>query len=282
MRQLDAERLRKEIAIDHDAGRIVGLVPTMGALHVGHLSLLRRARVECDRVVISIFVNPLQFGPKEDFSSYPRDLEGDSRLAEPAGADYLFAPEADEMYPRGAIETQVDVGRIGEVVEGHFRPGHFRGVATVCVKLFNIVRPDRAYFGEKDAQQLAVVKQVVRDLGLPLEIVPCATVRDPDGLAMSSRNRHLSPQEREAAAALPQGLFEAKEAFEAGERSARKLEGLVERRVRTASLLRLQYVEVVDPDTFEEVEFVGEEATLALAAIAGGTRLIDNVRLAPH
>ncbi|MGH9196355.1 MAG: pantoate--beta-alanine ligase, partial [Acidimicrobiia bacterium] len=207
MKSLDLEALRKEIAQDRAAGRTIGFVPTMGALHDGHLSLVRRARSENDRVVASIFVNPLQFGPKDDFKKYPRDLRGDSALAESAGADYLFAPEVDEMYPRGQIQTAIEVGEIGDVLEGHFRPGHFGGVATVCVKLFNIVSPDRAYFGCKDAQQLAVVRQVVRELDLPLEIVPCATVREADGVAMSSRNRYLSDEERKAASAIPRGLF---------------------------------------------------------------------------
>ncbi|MGH2721624.1 MAG: pantoate--beta-alanine ligase, partial [Actinomycetota bacterium] len=202
MQTLDRTALEAAVEGDRRAGRSIGLVPTMGFLHEGHASLLRRARAENDRVVLTIFVNPLQFGPGEDFERYPRDLEGDLRVAEAAGADYVFAPSTAEVYPHGAAATTVDVGRIGGIVEGAFRPGHFNGVATVCLKLFNICRPHRAYFGRKDAQQLAVVRQMVADLDVPVEVVSCETVREADGLAMSSRNAYLDPGARAAAAVL--------------------------------------------------------------------------------
>lgn len=279
MKTLDLETLRKQIGIDRADGLTVGFVPTMGALHEGHLSLMRRARDENDRVTVSIFVNPLQFGPNEDFNRYPRDLKADSKMCESVRVDYLFAPEVDEMYPHGQIDSGIEVGRIGEVLEGHYRTGHFRGVATVCLKLFNIVSADRAYFGEKDAQQLAVIQQVVRDLNLPLEIVPCPTVREPDGVAMSSRNRCLSETEREAAVAIPRSLFAVAEAFVAGEVDSSKLRGIVEEELSKEELLRMQYVGVVDSRTFEEIEEVRDQATIVLAAFAGDTRLIDNLCL---
>ena len=231
----------------------VGLVPTMGAYHAGHLSLFEAARAENDIVVASLFVNPAQFGEGEDLDRYPRDEERDAKLAEEAGVDVLFAPSADEMYPEG-YATWVDVGELGEKLEGAFRPDHFRGVATVCLKLFNIVRPDRAYFGQKDAQQAAVIKQLVRDLNLGLEIRVVPTVRDDDGLALSSRNAYLSPEEREAARALPQALATGDAA------TARDL---------------LSGLEV---DYLEETSLNGQRV-LAAAVRVGKTRLIDNVIL---
>lgn len=251
----------------------VGFVPTMGALHEGHLSLIRKAREDNDEVVVSIFVNPLQFAPSEDFEKYPRDRETDSRLAIEAGAGRLLIPTVDEMYP---IDSRIDPGPIGEVLEGHFRPGFFVGVATVCVKLFNIVQPQRAYFGEKDAQQLAVIKQVVGDLNLPLEVVGCPTVREPDGLAMSSRNVYLEPESRRAAVVLSKALFEARDS---GEASADALKKLVKERVLEEPAVELQYIEAVDPKTFQPVSEITERAILALAAFVGGTRLIDNVEV---
>lgn len=253
--------------------KTLGLVPTMGALHEGHLSLIRKARGENDEVVVSVFVNPLQFGPSEDFNEYPRDLEGDTRKAAEAGADRLFTPRVEEMYP---IETRIDPGPIGEVLEGLFRPGFFVGVATVCVKLFNLIQPHRAYFGEKDAQQLAVIRQVVKDLNLPIEIIGCPTIREPDGLAMSSRNAYLRPEERRAAVVLSKALFEARDS---GETIADGLKKLVTERVAEEPAVELQYVEVVDPTTFQPINEVTERATLALAAFIGGTRLIDNMEV---
>ena len=231
----------------------VGLVPTMGAFHAGHLALFAAAREENDVVVASLFVNPAQFGTGEDLDRYPRDEERDAKLAQDAGVDVLFAPSAEEIYPEG-FSTWVDVGELGEKLEGEFRPGHFRGVATVCLKLFNIVRPDRAYFGQKDAQQAAVIKQLVRDLNLALEIRVVPTVRDDDGLALSSRNAYLSPEEREAALALPRAL-ETKDPEQARE-LLRDLE--------------VDYVEVAN---------LNGQKVLAAAVRVGKTRLIDNLIL---
>jgi pantoate--beta-alanine ligase len=226
----------------------IGLVPTMGAFHEGHLSLFRAAREECDLVVVSLFVNPAQFAAGEDLERYPRDEARDASLAEDAAVDVLFVPGAEEIYPPG-FQTWVEVEELGRILEGEFRPGHFRGVATVCLKLFNIVRPDRAYFGQKDAQQAAVIRRMVRDLGLDLEIRVCPTVRDPDGLALSSRNAYLSPEEREAARSLPRALA----ANDPG-----LLDGL-------------------EVDYFETADF--EPRVLAAAVRVGNTRLIDNVVL---
>jgi pantoate--beta-alanine ligase len=277
MKLLDAKTLRLEIANDRLHGRTVGFVPTMGALHKGHLSLIDRARDENDRVVVSIFVNPLQFGPSEDLAIYPRDPEGDAAKCEDAGVDYLFAPSVDEIYPNGTIATRVDPGPIGETLEGQFRPGFFTGVATVCIKLFGLVVPDRAYFGQKDAQQLAVIRQVVADLDLPLEIVGCPTIRDPDGLAASSRNFYLDAAGREAALVLATALFTAEKTALAGEHNALALERLITETIGARPLVELQYVEVVDPKTFEPVELVEDSAVVVLAAFVRGTRLIDNV-----
>jgi pantoate--beta-alanine ligase len=274
---LDPAGLAAAVEADRRAGRSVGFVPTMGFLHDGHRALIARARADNDRVVLSIFVNPLQFGPTEDFERYPRDLEGDLRLASEGGVDYVFAPATRELYPSGEPATRVDVGRIGEIVEGALRPGHFNGVATVCLKLFNLTRPHRAYFGRKDAQQLAVVRQMVADLDVPVEIVACDTVRERDGLAMSSRNDYLSPGDRAAAVVLARGLFAARDAAAEGERSATGLRNAVEAVVATERSVRLQYVEVVDPQTFEPLERVRGGAIVAVAAVVGTTRLIDNV-----
>lgn len=262
-------------------GRTVGFVPTMGALHAGHASLLRRARAENDVVVASIFVNPLQFGPAEDFSRYPRDLAADAALAGEAGVDHLFAPGVAEMYPHGSIATRVDVGPVGEAGEGTWRPGFFSGVATVCAKLFHIVGPDRAYFGRKDAQQLAVIRQMVADLDLPLEIVGCPTVREADGLALSSRNALLDPDARRAAPALAAALMAASGAAAAGEASAEELRWIVATSLEGVSGIRLQYVELFDPGTFLPRDRVEGAGILAAAAFAGGTRLIDNVDVVP-
>jgi pantoate--beta-alanine ligase len=257
-------------------GRTVEFVPTMGALHEGHLSLVRAARAAGGLCVMSIFVNPLQFGPSEDFDSYPRDLDGDLAAADQAGVDLVFAPTASEMYPAGAIQTRVEVGRLGEILEGAYRPGHFAGVATVCAKLFNIVGPDRVYLGQKDAQQVAVLRQMVEELNLPVELVPCPTVREPDGLARSSRNRRLGPEDRRAAAALYAGLQAAARAAEAGETSAARLVAAARQVVDLHPAVRLQYLEVVHPRTFEPVDEISTEALVAVAAHVGPVRLIDN------
>jgi pantoate--beta-alanine ligase len=265
------------LAGERRQGRTVGFVPTMGALHQGHVSLMRHARAENSVVVASIFVNPLQFGPTEDLARYPRRLEADSVLAAEAGVDHLFVPEVGEMYPQGSIDTRVDVGPIGEAGEGAWRPGFFAGVATVCCKLFHIVGPGRVYFGQKDAQQLAVIRQVVADLDLPVEIIGCPTVREPDGLALSSRNAYLDPASRRAAPALAAALMAARDAAASGEESARELRWIVETCLEAEPGLRLQYVDLFDPVTFSVRERLDGRGVLAAAAFAGGTRLIDNV-----
>jgi pantoate--beta-alanine ligase len=246
-------------------GRALGLVPTMGALHGGHRALMEAARAECDLVVVSVFVNPAQFGPEEDFEQYPRNEAEDARLAEEWGADHLFVPPVEEMFPEG-FQTWVEVEELSRDLEGAARPGHFRGVATVCVKLFNIVRPERAYFGQKDAQQAAVIEQVVRDLALPLEIRVVPTVRDPDGLALSSRNAYLSPAEREAAQALPRALRVGAEGHRRGEDAAEVARAVLAKE----PLLEPDYVEVAR---------LNGRAYLLAAAQVGATRLIDNVVL---
>ncbi|HZP26175.1 MAG TPA: pantoate--beta-alanine ligase [Dehalococcoidia bacterium] len=256
----------------------VGFVPTMGYLHEGHLALVRRARAENDRIVASIFVNPTQFGPQEDFQSYPRDEARDLQLLAGEGVDAVFLPAADEMYPEGAV-TWIEVsGPLTARLEGVARPGHFRGVTTVVAKLFYIVQPQRAYFGQKDAQQLLVVRRMVRDLALPVEVVAVPTVRDSDGLALSSRNVYLPPEERKQALALPRALLRAQERVAAGERDAASLREGIEGALREAELA-IDYVSVADAETLEELETVDRPA-LALAAVrAGQTRLIDNVEL---
>lgn len=252
----------------------VGFVPTMGALHEGHLALMRSARAKNQSLVISIFVNPTQFGPKEDLVHYPRDLEGDLEKAASAAVDAVFVPSVEEMYPAGA-QGAVMPGPLAEGLCGPFRPGHFAGVVTVVAKLFNIVQPNRAYFGEKDFQQLRVIEQMVVDLDFPVEIVRCPTVREVDGLAMSSRNRYLSPEDRQKAAAIYRVISGAAAATQSGERDARAM-------ARTARLAlapifdRIDYVSVVDPVTLQEIERIEGEARIAIAAWLGTTRLIDN------
>jgi pantoate--beta-alanine ligase len=262
------------------ASRSVGFVPTMGYLHEGHLALVRRARAENETVVVSIFVNPLQFGPQEDYDRYPRDLDRDLYLLEREGVDAVFAPSVSEMYPSGFSTAVVVTGPIAERLEGEARPGHFRGVATVVTRLFGLVQPQRAYFGWKDAQQVLVVQRLVQDLALPVDIVPLPTVREADGLAMSSRNVYLSPEERVAASAIPRALFAALERFRSGERAAAAFRELV-RRTLTTTPVRLEYVSVSDLETFQEVEYVERPALLLVAAWIGTTRLIDNVLLDP-
>ena len=252
------------------AGHSIGLVPTMGALHAGHMSLVERARAQNDRVAVSIFVNPLQFGPGEDFRRYPRRLEDDlGRLAE-AGIDAVYTPSPADMYPSGTA-TKVHVERLAEVLEGAHRPGHFDGVATVVTKLFNAVRPDRAYFGQKDAQQVAIIKRLARDLDTGVVVVVAPTVREPDGLALSSRNIFLSAAERVASLSLSRALRTAATAYADGERDAVRLKAVLTQVLAAEPLARVDYAEVVDPQTFEGL------GTLAvIAARIGGTRLIDN------
>ncbi len=254
----------------------IGFVPTMGALHAGHAALIRRARDECDVVVLSIFVNPTQFGPGEDFERYPRPIERDREIAQSTGVDFMFTPTVEEMYP-GGDQTFVEVSGISDLFEGAARPGHFRGVATVCTKLFNIVQPDRAVFGEKDYQQLVIVRRLVADLCLPIEIIGVPTVREHDGLAMSSRNAYLSSSERASATVLYAALEKAAARFEAGERAASELSKVLANEIAKDPLTNLEYAEVVDANSLLPVEEVASPAVALIAASVGSTRLIDNV-----
>jgi pantoate--beta-alanine ligase len=258
-------------------GGTVGLVPTMGYLHEGHLSLIRRAREECEHVVVTIFVNPTQFGPKEDLSRYPRDLDRDTKFIEPY-TDLLWTPTAEIMYPQG-YQTWVEVEAMTRPLEGAMRPGHFRGVTTVVAKLFNAVQPHKAYFGQKDAQQAAVLRQMVRDLNFPLEMVICPTEREPDGLAMSSRNVYLDPEQRKAATVLYRSLNAAKELYEAGERNAETIRGKMKEVLASEPLAEPQYVSCADYDTLEELDEITGKALLSMAVFFGKTRLIDNLVL---
>jgi pantoate--beta-alanine ligase len=256
----------------------VGFVPTMGYLHEGHVSLVRQARAESASVVVSIFVNPTQFGPHEDFTSYPRDTQRDFALLEKEGIDIVFMPPAGEMYPPG-FSSWVEVGKLTERLEGTARPGHFRGVTTVVAKLFNIVQPTRAYFGQKDAQQLAVIKRMVADLDMNLEVVGLPTVREPDGLAMSSRNTYLNPQERQAAAVLYKALSLAQTLWSKGETDARGLRREITALILNEPLAEIDYVSIADPDTLDELDTIKSGALVSLAVRIGKTRLIDNVVL---
>jgi len=258
----------------------VGLVPTMGALHEGHLSLVRAAKKRCDAVVVSIFVNPTQFGPTEDLAKYPRQMERDCALLEEEGVDILFAPSVEEIYGSGNI-TWVMVEGLSEKLDGRSRPGHFRGVATVVAKLVNIIEPHVAFFGQKDAAQLAVIRRMVRDLNFPVEIVAGAIVREPDGLAMSSRNAYLSPEERGRALVLQRSLRRAETEFQSGQRIAAKLTSTALEVLASEPKVAVDYLEVVNPDTLEPVERITQTALLAIAARVGSTRLIDNVLLIP-
>lgn len=257
----------------------VGLVPTMGYLHAGHLSLVQAARAECASLVVSIFVNPTQFGPNEDLAAYPRDLQRDLGLLSGESADLVWIPGVEDMYPPG-FQSWVTVDEVTRPLEGSMRPGHFRGVATVVTKLFNAVQPQKAYFGQKDAQQAVVIRQMARDLNFPVEIVICPIVREPDGLAMSSRNVYLNPAERQAATVLSQALRAAQAAYHSGENDAQKLRSLVERTVNAEPLARLQYVSCANAETLQELQgpFPGR-LLLSMAVYFGKTRLIDNIIL---
>jgi len=256
----------------------LAFVPTMGALHEGHLSLVRAAKTSCDGVAVSIFVNPTQFGPNEDLARYPRSLERDREFLENEGVELLFVPTVEEMYPAGAV-TWVTVEGLSDRLDGRSRPGHFRGVTTVVAKLLHVVEPHAAFFGQKDAAQVAIIRRMVRDLGFPVEIVACAIVREADGLAMSSRNAYLDAQQRVQARVLHRSLMRVKKLWEAGERSGEKLASAGRNEVAGEKLVRLDYFEVVDPDRLEPLESAGEGALVAVAAFVGGTRLIDNVVL---
>src|SRR5579864_2656340 len=263
------------------AGKSVGFVPTMGALLQGHLSLVRTARAQADVVITSVFVNPLQFGPTEDFSKYPRDAEKDSAMLAAEKCDYLFLPSVEEMYPPGAI-TWVNVEGLSEKLCGKSRPGHFRGVTTVVAKLFNIVEPDVAFFGQKDAAQTTIIRRMVRDLNLPVEIVVCPIVREPDGLAMSSRNAYLSPQERKSALVLHRSLTQLRDRFDQGERNAANLIEAGRQVLAQEPAVRVDYLEIVDPATLDPVQELRSTTLVAIAAFVGNTRLIDNILLGAH
>ncbi len=255
-------------------GRL-GLVPTMGYLHEGHISLARRAKAECDHVAVSIFVNPTQFGPNEDLAKYPRDLDRDLHLLEDAGVDLVWTPMPDVMYPPG-FQTWVEVEEMTRPLEGAQRPGHFRGVTTVVTKLFNAVQPSKAYFGQKDAQQAAVIRRMTDDLNFPIEIVVCPIVREPDGLAMSSRNVYLDPDQRKAATVLYRSLSAAKAAYKKGERNAEKLRQIMKATLASEPLAQMQYVSCANYDTLQELEKITGKTLLSMAVFFGKTRLIDN------
>jgi len=263
-----AEELRRE-------GFIIGFVPTMGYLHEGHLALVKMAKDKADKVVVSVFVNPLQFGPKEDYEIYPRDLERDLNLLKPLGVDYLFSPSVEEMYPRG-FQTFVEVTELTKGLCGAFRPGHFRGVTTVVLKLFNIVKPHFAVFGQKDYQQFKVIERMVRDLDLDIQILAHPTVRDHDGLALSSRNSYLSEEERRSAISIYQALKYAERLVFGGERDPHRLRALIKEYIEKFPHNRVQYIEIVDPETLEPVEKIEKDVLIALAVFVGKTRLIDN------
>ncbi len=271
-----AAGVRAQVKTWKKEGLSVGLVPTMGYLHEGHKSLIDRAVEENDRVVVSVFVNPIQFGPAEDLETYPRDLEADCRLCEQAGASLIFAPAASEMYSED-FSTFVDAGKITEELCGKSRPTHFRGVCTVVNKLFNIAAPDRAYFGQKDAQQLAVIRRMVRDLNMDLEIVGCPIIREDDGLAKSSRNTYLSDQERKAALVLSRAIFKAKAMAEGGEKDGEKILEAMRNMIEAEPLARIDYVEMVRWDTIEIHHAIDGPTLIAAAVFIGKTRLIDNL-----
>ncbi|ABY95445.1 pantoate--beta-alanine ligase [Thermoanaerobacter sp. CM-CNRG TB177] len=258
------------------SGKKIGLVPTMGYLHEGHLSLVRIAKKHSDFVAVSIFVNPIQFGPNEDFDRYPRDLERDLKLLEKEGCDLVFAPSVEEMYPSELLTT-VNVDKITEKLCGAFRPGHFKGVTTVVAKLFNIFTPDIAVFGQKDAQQVAVIKKMVEDLNFPVEIIKAPIVRESDGLAMSSRNVYLNPEERKAALILSKSLKEAEKLLLNGERNANTIIKKVNEVLNSEPLCKVQYVSCVHPDTLEDLTYIKDKALIAIACFIGTTRLIDNL-----
>ena len=271
--------VRNEIKKARKDNKSVGFVPTMGYLHEGHASLMRRAKMENDLVIISIFVNPTQFGPGEDLGSYPRDLDRDSALSESAGVDFLFAPQVKEIYPNG-YTTYVEVeGEITKQLCGKSRPGHFKGVTSIVAKLFNIVMPDTAYFGQKDAQQVAVIMQMVRDLNFDIEIIPCPIVREEDGLALSSRNTFLNSQERQEATILSRSLFEVKQRIEAGERDASKIRESITSNISTVKSANIDYIDIVNAKILQKVDKIDGDVLIALAVKIGKTRLIDNIRL---
>lgn len=267
------DELRKDLKGYKLEGKSIGLVPTMGFLHEGHASLIRKARTENDIVVVSDFINPIQFGPKEDLKTYPRDLESDSKLCENIGVDFIFAPEASEMYHDR--KTFVDIEDMSNNLCGAKRPGHFRGVCTVCTKLFNITGADRAYFGQKDAQQVAIIKKVVFDLNIPIEIIPCPIVREDDGLALSSRNTYLSDKERKAALCLSKAIFKGEELAKNGASVSEVLEKMKEI-ISSEKLAKIDYISAVDLATMKDSKDFADDRLIAIAVFIGKTRLIDN------
>ncbi|MDY3909116.1 MAG: pantoate--beta-alanine ligase [Eubacterium sp.] len=269
------DAVREQVKKWREEGLSVGLVPTMGYLHEGHKSLIDKAVEQNDRVVVSVFVNPIQFGPNEDLATYPRDLDRDSALCENAGADLIFHPEKEDMYFDDFC-THVDMEGLTKGLCGKTRPTHFRGVCTVVSKLFNIVKPDRAYFGQKDAQQLAVIRRMVRDLNFDLEIVGCPIIREEDGLAKSSRNTYLSPEERKAAVILHKGLVKGEELVKNGEKNAAKVAKAIREVIESEPLAKIDYVEIVDFDNIQTVETIEGPVLAAVAVYIGKTRLIDN------
>jgi len=296
------EKTRKAVAKAKSAGKKIGLVPTMGALHAGHISLIKAAKQKTDFVVVSVFVNPTQFGPTEDIDKYPRTLDADAKACKDSGADVIFAPSVDEMYPvrdnKSGISctnllkrnvsngmypqkniTWVNVEKISEPLCGKSRPGHFRGVATVCAKLFNIVQPDMAFFGQKDAQQAVVIQRMVADLNMPLEISVCPIVREKDGLAMSSRNRYLNPDERKDAALLYAALQEAEIFISAGERTSSVLIGEMKKILKISKQIKIEYISIVNAQTLEELDIIKGKVLIALAVKLPSARLIDNIVL---
>jgi pantoate--beta-alanine ligase len=276
----DIPAIRRMVRDARKEGRTIGLVPTMGALHAGHISLIEASVKRGDWTVASIFVNPTQFGPHEDLEKYPRNEAGDLKCCEDAGVSAVFLPGVREMYPPESV-TAVDVSHLTDTLCGPLRPGHFRGVATIVSKLFNIVLPDRAYFGQKDAQQLAVLRRMTADLDFPIEIVGCPTVREPDGLAMSSRNAYLSDAERQQATCLYQTLVAARDAIAAGTRDVSALEKLMREMIRSSGPCDIDYASVVDAYTMQPIETIDRRALIALAVHIGRARLIDNIEVDP-
>ncbi|MGD8453701.1 MAG: pantoate--beta-alanine ligase [Phycisphaerae bacterium] len=276
----DIPRTRAAVRAARDAGRRIGFAPTMGALHAGHVSLIEAARRDDTYPVVSIFVNPTQFGPGEDYQNYPRDTAADLECCAAAGAAQVFIPAVEDMYRPDAVTT-VHVVRLTDTLCGPFRPGHFTGVATVCIKLFNIIQPNVAYFGQKDYQQLAVLRRMVADLDLPLEIVGCPIVREESGLALSSRNRYLSPAERQQATCLYRGLCDVRERIHAGERDTVALLAVLRETIERAGPARIDYLSIVDPESLQPVAEVGAPVLIALAVRIGPARLIDNMLVDP-
>ncbi len=270
------ESVRRLVKAAHGKGKKIGLVPTMGALHVGHVSLIEEAIKTCDFVVVSIFVNPTQFSPGEDFEKYPRPLKADLEICKKAGVHVVFAPTPEQMYP-GENLTWVDVEKITEPLCGRSRPGHFRGVATVCAKLFNIVTPDIAFFGQKDAQQAIIIRRMVADLNMPLEIIVCPTVREPDGLAVSSRNQYLNKQQRQDATYIYKSLIKCQEIVKAGKIDAREVIAEMQKVLQQKSSIEIEYISIVDSESLEAIDRITGKVLVAIAVKLGSARLIDNI-----